>query len=139
VTHIGGFDGGEEIGSTSSQPAASGPNELSGPSADLISAISGRQADRERLVARKTRGVILSSLGVLQERKVEKRRARAVAIAVTVVVLLLLAPLLWEFTDSVLEGEHLSDPGSQLSIWAFVVCGTLLGAALVAGWWRKRQ
>jgi Kef-type K+ transport system membrane component KefB len=82
---------------------------------------------------------VLGSLGVLQERKLEKRRARAVAISVTVVVLLLLAPLLWEFSDSVVEGERLSDPASQLSIWAFVVCGTLLGAALVAGWWRKRQ
>jgi hypothetical protein len=51
----------------------------------------------------------------------------------------MIAPLIWEVTDSLIAGEHLADPGSQLSLWACIVCPTLLGAALVAGWLRKRS
>jgi hypothetical protein len=106
---------------------------------DLISALTGLDANRDRAVAQRTRRVVLSSHGVLQEQKQDKSRARAVALAVTLLVLLLIAPLVWEATDSLIAGEHLGDPGSQLSLWACIVCPTLLGAALVAGWWRNRS
>jgi len=90
-------------------------------------------------VAHRTRRVVLSSHGVMQEQRQSRSRTRGVALAVTLLVLLLIAPLLWEVTDSLIAGEHLGDPGSQLSMWACIVCPTLLGAALVAGWWRKRS
>lgn len=105
---------------------------------ELLSALSGRDANRERTVAHRTRRVVLSSHGVIQEQMRDKGRARSVALAVAFLFLLLIAPLLWEATDSLIAGEHLGDPGSQLSLWACVVCSTLLGAALVAGWWRRR-
>ncbi len=105
----------------------------------LISAITGREANRERAVAHRTRRVMFSSLGVLQERKQDKSRARALAIGLACLVLLLIAPLLWEATDSLIAGEHLADPGSQLSLWACMVCPTLLGAALLVGWLRRRS
>jgi hypothetical protein len=105
---------------------------------DLISALSGREGNRERAVAHRTRRVVLGSHGVLQEQRQDKSRARAVALAVTLVVLLLIAPLLWEVTDSLIAGEHLGDPRNQWSLWACILCPTLLGAALIAGWWRRR-
>ena len=105
---------------------------------DLLTALTGLDANRERTVAHRTRRVVLGSLGVLKEQKQNKRRVRAVALAVTVIVLLLIAPLLWEVTDSLIAGEHLGDPGNQLSLWACIVAPTLLAAAVVAGWWRKR-
>jgi hypothetical protein len=108
-------------------------------SASLLEALAGRDANRDRLVANRTRRVVIGSLGVLQEHKQNKSRARAVALAVTLVVLLLIAPLLWEATDSLIAGEHLGDAGNQWSLWACIVCPTLLGAALVAGWWRRRS
>ena len=108
-------------------------------SASLLEALAGRDANRDRLVANRTRRVVSGSLGVLQEHKQNKSRARAVALAVTLVVLLLIAPLLWEATDSLIAGEHLGDAGNQWSLWACIVCPTLLGAALVAGWWRRRS
>jgi hypothetical protein len=83
--------------------------------------------------------VVLSSLGVLKEQKQDRRRARGVAVAVTLVVLLLIAPLVWEFSETMLAGEHFGDAGSQLSIWACIVCTALLAAALVAGWLRNRS
>jgi hypothetical protein len=105
----------------------------------LLAALTGKDANGDRALAHRTRRVVSSSQGVLQEQKHEKNRARSVALAVTLLILLLIAPLLWEVTDSLIAGEHLGDPGSQLSLWACIVCPTLLGAALVAGWWRHRS
>jgi hypothetical protein len=105
---------------------------------DLLSALSGRDANRDRVVAQRTRRVVLGSLGVLKEQDQTKSRARAVALSVAVISLLLIGPLLWEAIDSLIAGEHLADPGSQLSLWACVLCPTLLAAALVAGWRRRR-
>jgi hypothetical protein len=104
---------------------------------DLLAAL--RDANRERLVGHRTRRVVQSSLGVLRERQQDRSRVRSVALAVTVVVLLLIAPLLWEATDSLIAGEHLGDPGNQWSLWACIACPTLLAAAVVAGWWRHRS
>jgi hypothetical protein len=53
--------------------------------------------------------------------------------------MLLIAPLVWEATDSLIAGEHLADPGSQLSLWACILCPTILASALVAGWWRRHR
>jgi hypothetical protein len=105
---------------------------------DLIAALTGRDAGRDRAVAHRTRRVVLGSHGVIQEQKEDKSRARAVALAVTLVVLLLMAPLLWEVTDSLVAGEHLGDPRNQWSLWACIVCPMLLGVAAIAGWWRRR-
>jgi hypothetical protein len=109
------------------------------PSADLLTALSGKDASRDHAVAYRTRRVVLGSLGVLKDQKQTGSRARAVALAITVIVFALIAPLVWEATDSLIAGEHLADPGSQLSLWAIVLCPTLLAAALVAGWWKHRS
>jgi len=108
------------------------------PSADLIAALAGRDAGREAAVGHRTRRVVLSSLGVLREQKENRSRIRGLALAVAILVPLLIAPLIWEATDSFIAGEHLGDPGSQLSLWATIFCCTLLAAVLVAGWWKKR-
>jgi len=123
----------DEIGSVPRPAAARSVSE------GLLAALHGLDANRERAVAYRTRRVVLGSAGVIQERKRDKSRARAVALAVTLVVLLLIGPLMWEATDSLIAGEHLGDAGNQWSLWACIVCPTLLGAALVAGWWRKRS
>jgi hypothetical protein len=109
------------------------------PSADLLTALTGKDASRDQAVAYRTRRVVLSSLGVMKDQKQSRSRTRGVALAISVVVFALIAPLIWEATDSLIAGEHLADPGSQLSLWACFLCPTLLGAALVAGWWRHRS
>jgi len=133
-----------ETSSPVSRGASSGasgnpPTPRPETSPDLLAALTGRDADRERAVAHRTRRVVLSSHGVLQEQKQDKSRARSVALAVTVVVLILIAPLLWEVTDSLVAGEHLGDPRTQWSLWACIICPMLLGAALIVGWWRNRS
>jgi hypothetical protein len=117
----------------------SNSDSSSDSSSDLLAALTGKDANRDRAVAQRTRRVVSSSHGVLQEQKQNRTRVRGMALGVAVLFLLLIAPLIWEATDSLIGGEHLGDPGSQLSIWACIVCSTLLGAALVAGWWRHRS
>ena len=107
-------------------------------SADLLSALSGLEANRERAVAHRARRMVMSSLGVIKEEQHDRSRARAVAVAVSFVLVLLITPLMWEAADSFFGGEHLGEVGGQLSLWACILCPTLLGAALIAGWWRKR-
>lgn len=108
------------------------------PSPDLLASLAGQDAGREARVGDRTRRVVLSSLGVMREAKENRSRARGLALAAAIVVPLLIAPLIWEATDSFIAGEHLGDPGSQLSLWATVFCCTLLAAVLVAGWLKRR-
>jgi hypothetical protein len=125
-----------------SQTGETPPSAQTGQTPDLrselLSALTGRDANRDRTVAQRARRVVMSSHGVLKEQKQDKSRARGVALAVTLLVLLLIAPLLWEATDSLIAGEHLGDPRNEWSLWACIICPTLLGAALIAGWWRRR-
>lgn len=132
---------GTESGETQPVLGAREPEQdsVSTPNADLFASLTGLDANRERVLAHRTRRVVQGSLGLIREQKQDGSRTRAVALAITVVILLLMAPLLWEATDSLVAGEHLGDPGNQWSLWACIVCPTLLGAALVAGWWRHRS
>jgi hypothetical protein len=109
------------------------------PSDDLLSALSGLDANRTRTVANRTRRVVLSSQGVLQEQNRGRNRARSFAIAGAIVLLLLLAPLAWQASEGFTQGEHLLDPSAQLAIWAVIACAAILAAALVAGWLRRRD
>jgi len=111
----------------------------SSPSADLLSALSGLDANRQRMVANRTRRVVLSSRGVLQEQKQGGKRRRAFAIAATILILLVIAPLVWQVSDNLIAGEHLGDVTSQFALWACILCPTILAAALVAGWWKSRE
>jgi hypothetical protein len=106
---------------------------------DLLSALSGLEANRERVVAHRTRRVVASSIGVLKERRQDKSRVRAMAIGLAIVSVVLITPLLWEAVDSLIAGEHVGDPGNQLALWACIVCPALIAAAVVAGWWRKQS
>ena len=107
------------------------------PSPDLLSALSGLEANRERAVAHRTRRVVLGSLGVLKEEKRDRSRARGVAIAIAIVAVLVITPLIWEAVDIFIAGEHPGDPVGQLILWACLACPSLLAAVLVAGWWKR--
>lgn len=107
-------------------------------SRDLISALAGNQAGRDRAVAYKTRRVVMASLGVMQDQKAGRKRGLALAVAAILLVSLVLGPFFWRVADELIEGEHISDMAAQFSLWVCVLCPALLAAALVAGWSRKR-
>jgi hypothetical protein len=105
---------------------------------DLISALAGHQAGRERDVAYRTRRVVMASLGVMQDQKAGRQRIRSVALASTLLAALCLGPLAWWVADDLIAGEHLSDLATQFSMMVCILCPALVAAALVAGWMRNR-
>lgn len=106
---------------------------------DLLSAISGKQADRERAVADRTRRVVRTSLGVLKDQQAGRRRTRSLALASLVVALLVLGPFVGHVADDLIGGEHIADVATQTSLWACVLLPAILAAFLVAGWPRGKK
>jgi hypothetical protein len=106
---------------------------------DLLSALAGAQANRECLVAFRTRRVVSASHGLMQEQKAGRKRIKAVALAALVLVVLGLGPLVWSAVDSLIAAEHWSDVTSQFALWVCILCPALVACALLAGWVRNRS
>jgi hypothetical protein len=125
-------------GNLGKSPAADDSNrELA--NRDLLSALAGKQAGRERAVAEKTRRVVMASAGVMRDQRADRRRSRSLALAGFLLMLLALGPFVWRVADDLVGGEHWSDMATQVSLWVCVACPALLAAALVAGWSRIRR
>ncbi|MDR3752401.1 MAG: hypothetical protein P4K93_01800 [Terracidiphilus sp.] len=105
----------------------------------LLAALAGKQAVRDRAVAQKTRRVVRTSLGVMQDQSASRRRSRALAMAALLLVLLALGPFVWHVTDGLLGGEHMADIFTQTSLWICILCPVILAAVIVAGWARIKQ
>lgn len=110
-----------------------------GADRDLVAALAGGHAARERSVAHRTRRVVLASLGVMRDQKAGQQRVRAVALASILLVLLAVGPLVWWAVDNLIAGERLGDLTSQFSLWVCILCPALVAAALVAGWLKHRS
>ena len=105
---------------------------------DLLAALAGKQGARDREVAQKTRRVVQTSLGVMQDQQAGRRRSRALAVAALLLVLLALGPFVWRVTDDLIGGEHLADIATQTSLWICILCPAILAAVIVAGWARSK-
>jgi hypothetical protein len=103
---------------------------------DLLSALAGKQAGRERTIAEKTRRVVLASAGVMQDQRAGRKRSSSLALASFLLLILALGPFIWRVSDDLIGGEHWTDMATQTSLWVCLLCPALLAAALVAGWSR---
>lgn len=121
------------------QNAASGAATGTEGNRDLLSALAGNQAGRERAVGYHTRRVVLASLGVMQDQKAGRKRTRSVALASILLVVLALGPFFWRVADDLFEGEHMSDIATQFGLWVCILFPAILAAALVAGWARNKN
>lgn len=106
---------------------------------DLLAALAGKDAGRERALAENTRRVVMASAGVIRDRKAGGKRSRSLALASILLMLLALGPFVWRVADDLVGGEHWTDIATQTSLWVCVVCPAMLAAALIAGWSRMRQ
>jgi hypothetical protein len=106
---------------------------------DLLSALTGKQAGRDRAVAESTRRVVMASLGVIKDQQAGRRRTRSLVLAALLLALLGFGPLAWRVADDLIGGEHISDIATQTSLWACIVCPAVLAAFLIAGWSRSRE
>jgi hypothetical protein len=106
---------------------------------DLLAALAGGQAGQERVVAEKTRRVVMASLGVMEDQKAGRKRSRSLVLASVLLVLIAIGPFVWRLTDDLIGGELLNDMATQFSLWACILCPAVLAAVVVAGWSRIRS
>lgn len=106
---------------------------------DLLAALSGVQAGRDRALAHRTRRVVLASLGVMQDQKADRKRTLSLAVASILLVALAMGPFLWRVTDDIIGGEHWEDIATQISLWICILLPAVVAAALVAGWMRQKS
>jgi hypothetical protein len=118
---------------------AHGTGTSTGSHRDVVAALTGNQADRDREVAQHTRRVVMASLGVMQDRKAGLKRSRAVALAATLLVFFVVGPPVWWIADTLIEEERITSLASEITVWGIFMCTALLASALVAGWVRRKS
>ena len=106
---------------------------------DFVTALAGGQAGHERAIAQKTRRVVMASMGVMQDQQAFRKKTRALALAAFLVIIVLLGPLVWWAGDTLLDEQRLTGLTGQLSLLIFFFAAAVLGAAMLAGWLRRRS
>jgi hypothetical protein len=119
--------------------AGTAPEQNGSRHSDLIESLTGARADLDRAAAYRTRRVVTTSAGVMQDQRAGRKRIRAMALAATLVVFFVVGPPIWWVAETLIEEEHLTSLLSEVAVWGFFSIAALLGSALLAGWLRRKS
>ena len=103
-------------------------------SAELIAALSGLDAGRERALGNRTRRAVHNAAADLEEGRHLGRRSGAIALLILAGFLMLLSPAIWSSVDDVLGGEFMLDLPGMVAALAFTLFAAIAAVLfLVSG------
>ena len=118
-------------------PSGGSANDLDGVaanhSAELIAALSGLDASRERALGNRTRRAVHNAAADLEEGRHLGRRSGAIALLVLAGFLMLLSPAIWSSVDDVLGGEFMLDLPGMVAALAFTLFAAIAAVLFLVG------
>lgn len=102
---------------TSGYPVAQAPSS----SSELVAALSGLDANRDRALTNRTRRAVQEAASDLREGRHLTRRSGAIALLTLAGFLMLLSPAIWSSVDDMLGGEFLLDLPGMIAALAFTL------------------
>ena len=91
------------------------------PPSDLVDALSGLDAGRERALANRTRRAVHNAAEDMREGRHLGRRSTAIALLTLAGLLMLLSPAIWNSVDDLLGGEFMLDLPGMVAAMAFTL------------------
>lgn len=121
---------------TPSEPFAARPGstrDLPLHDPELLAALTGTDAARERAVALRTRRAVYKALATRRADRQDGRRNLLAALAMAGALALALAPALWAGMDDLLGGETLLDLPGMLVLLGVTLCAAVAAVLFLMG------
>ncbi|HEY0784470.1 MAG TPA: hypothetical protein VGD62_01285 [Acidobacteriaceae bacterium] len=99
------------------------------PDAELVSALSGLDAGRDRALSMRTQRAVHRAADDMEQGRHVRRRSLAIVLLTLIGLLMLLSPALWNMVDELVGGEFLLDlPGivGALALTLFAAIAAVL-------------
>jgi hypothetical protein len=104
-----------------------------GDSADLVAALTGLDANRDRALTGRTRRAVHGAAADLREGRQLSRRSSAIALLTLAGLLMLLSPAIWNSVDELLGGEFLLDLPGTVAALAFTLFAAVAAVLFLLG------
>ena len=97
------------------------PLRPAGSTAELVDALNGLDAQRERALSNRTRRAVSGAVADLNQDRDLRRRSSAIALLTVASLLMLLSPAIWNSVDDLLGGEFMLDLPGMVAAMAFTL------------------
>jgi hypothetical protein len=114
-------------------------SQSAGNSADLIAALSGLNAHRERALSNRTRRAVHDAATDIREGRNVGRRSTAIALLTLAGFLMLLSPAIWSSIDDALGGGTLLDLPGIVAALAFTLFAAVAAVLFLIGGQGRRD
>ncbi len=120
-------------------PAAPERDSMQPGSADLLAALNGLDAHRDRALSNRTRRAVHDAATDLREGRHLGRRSSAIALLTLAGFLMLLSPAIWGSIDDVFGGETLLDLPGIVAALAFTLFAAIAASLFLIGGQGRRD